>query len=61
MPFTPLHMGLGLTIKAISPKRVSLLMFGMSQVVMDIQPLISMIMDSLELNGISHLIIGELF
>lgn len=55
-------MGLGLVIKSAEPKRFSLLMFGMSQVVIDLQPLIAMTTGgSIELHGISHTIIGATF
>lgn len=62
MPFTPLHMGLGLTAKAAVPAQFSLLMFGLSQVAMDIQPLVAMTTGgAVELHGLSHTIIGATF
>jgi hypothetical protein len=39
MPFTPLHMGPGLAVKAVMQRKFSLLVFGWSQVVIDLQPL----------------------
>jgi hypothetical protein len=39
MPFTPLHMGPGIAIKAIARRRFSLMVFGWSQILMDLQPL----------------------
>lgn len=43
MPFTPVHMGSGILVKAILKGRFSLLFFGRTQIVMDIQPLLVMI------------------
>lgn len=52
-------MGLGLTAKAAAPAKFSLLMFGLSQVAMDIQPLVAMASGgAVELHGLSHTIIG---
>ncbi len=52
-------MGLGLVIKSGKPKNFSLLMFGLSQVAIDLQPLIAMTTGgSIELHGISHTILG---
>ncbi|MCB1770876.1 MAG: hypothetical protein KDJ31_14465 [Candidatus Competibacteraceae bacterium] len=42
MPFTPLHRGPGLAIKALAGRRFSLLTFGIAQVAMDIEPLIGL-------------------
>ena len=39
MPFTPFHMGVGLVSKGLSPRRVSILAFGASQVAVDCEPL----------------------
>jgi hypothetical protein len=58
MPFTPLHMGPGIAIKAIARRRFSLMVFGWSQILMDLQPLISMATGKLELHGFSHTILG---
>ena len=43
MPFTPVHMGAGMLVKAGLRERFSLMMFGWAQIVMDIQPLMVMI------------------
>ena len=52
-------MGLGLVIKSGEPKKFSLLMFGLSQVFIDLQPLVAMTTGaSIELHGISHTIVG---
>jgi hypothetical protein len=58
MPFTPLHMGPGIAIKAIARRKFSLMVFGGSQILMDLQPLISMTTGKLELHGFSHTILG---
>ncbi len=58
MPFTPLHMGLGITIKAIMQRKFSLMVFGWSQIVIDIQPLYAMLTDTGELHGFSHTYLG---
>lgn len=58
MPFTPLHMGPGLAIKAVMQRKFSLLVFGWSQVVIDLQPLVAMTTGRVELHGISHTLLG---
>lgn len=58
MPFTPLHMGLGIAIKAIAQRNFSLMVFGWSQIVIDIQPLYVMLTDRGELHGFSHTLVG---
>jgi hypothetical protein len=51
MPFTPLHMGPGLAVKAVMQRKFSLLVFGWSQVVIDLQPLLAMTTGRVELHG----------
>ncbi len=58
MPFTPLHMGPGVVVKALLQGRFSLMVFGWSQVVMDIQPLVVMIIGEGHLHGFSHTYVG---
>jgi membrane-bound metal-dependent hydrolase YbcI (DUF457 family) len=60
MPFTPLHMGPGILIKAILQGSFSLMVFGWAQIVMDIQPLYVIISNTrhLELHGFSHTYLG---
>lgn len=43
MPFTPIHMGPGILIKSLLQGSFSLMVFGWTQIVMDIQPLIVLI------------------
>lgn len=58
MPFTPIHMGPGILIKALLQGSFSLMVFGWSQIVMDIQPLLVMITGEGHLHGFSHTYIG---
>lgn len=58
MPFTPLHMGPGIVVKAAMRKRFSLMVFGWSQVVIDLQPLYVMLGGHGELHGFSHTLPG---
>lgn len=58
MPFTPFHMGPGLLIKGILQGSFSLMIFGWTQIVMDIQPLIVMITGEGHLHGFTHTYIG---
>ena len=58
MPFTPLHMGPGIAIKAALRRRFSLMVFGWSQILMDLQPLFVMLTDKGELHGFSHTMVG---
>ncbi len=58
MPFTPLHMGPGLVIKACMQGSFSLMVFGWSQIVIAIQPLIVLLANKGELHGLSHTYAG---
>ena len=58
MPFTPFHMGPGIAIKAILQGSFSLMVFGWSQIVMDIQPLIVLLTGEGHLHGFSHTYLG---
>lgn len=58
MPFTPIHMGPGIAVKAVIQRRFSLMVFGWSQIVIDIQPLYAIITNKGELHGFSHSYIG---
>ena len=58
MPFTPFHMGSGILIKALLQGSFSLMVFGWSQIVMDIQPLWVLINGHGHLHGFSHTFIG---
>lgn len=58
MPFTPLHMGPGLAIKAVSGRHFSLMVFGFSQVAIDIEPLVRIIRGDAVLHGFTHTYVG---
>jgi membrane-bound metal-dependent hydrolase YbcI (DUF457 family) len=58
VPFSPLHMGPGIVVKACMQGAFSLMVFGWSQILIDIQPLVVMLTDRGELHGFSHTFIG---
>ena len=58
MPFTPFHMGPGILVKALMQSSFSLMVFGWTQIVMDIQPLMVLISGEGHLHGFSHTFIG---
>lgn len=58
MPFTPLHMGPGLLIKSLLQGSFSLMVFGWTQIVMDIQPLIVLLTGEGHLHGFTHTLVG---
>lgn len=60
MPFTPFHMGAVLICKPISNSQLSILTFGIAQVIMDIEPGIGMITGAKILHGPSHTVLGAL-
>lgn len=60
MPFTPLHMGPGLAVKALAGRHFSLLTFGIAQVAMDIEPLVGMLRGSAVLHGATHTYLAAL-
>ena len=58
MPFTPIHMGPGIFIKSLLRGSFSLMVFGWTQIVMDIQPLLVMLTGEGHLHGFSHTYLG---
>ncbi len=58
MPFTPIHMGPGILLKGILQGSFSLMIFGWTQIVMDIQPLFVLISGEGHLHGFSHTYVG---
>ena len=58
MPFTPFHMGTGILIKALLQGSFSLMVFGWSQIVMDLQPLWVLLNGHGHVHGFSHTFIG---
>ncbi|WP_028022470.1 metal-dependent hydrolase [Enterovibrio calviensis] len=59
MPFTPFHMGSGILIKAILQGSFSLMVFGWSQIIMDLQPLWVLLNGHGHMHGFSHTFIGS--
>lgn len=58
MPFTPFHMGPGILIKSALQGSFSLMVFGWTQIIMDIQPLIVLLSGEGHLHGFTHTYIG---
>jgi membrane-bound metal-dependent hydrolase YbcI (DUF457 family) len=58
MPFTPLHMGPGILIKALLQGSFSLMVFGWAQVMMDVQPLFAIVTGEGKLHGFTHTYFG---
>ena len=58
MPFTPFHMGPGLLMKALLQGSFSLMVFGLAQIIMDIQPLVVILTGEGHLHGFSHTYVG---
>lgn len=53
-------MGPGIVVKAALRRHFSLMVFGWSQILMDLQPLYVMLTDRGELHGASHTVLGAL-
>lgn len=60
MPFTPFHMGPGTASKAVAGRYFSLTVFGYTQIVMDIEPLLRMLRADAVLHGFTHTYSGAL-
>jgi hypothetical protein len=58
MPFTPLHMGPALAVKAVMRRRFSVLAFGLAQVAIDIEPAIGLWRGWERLHGWTHTYLG---
>jgi len=58
MPFTPFHMGLACPVKAVAGNGFSLMIFGLAQIAMDIQPLVHLLRGEGVIHGISHSYLG---
>ncbi len=57
MPFTPFHMGPALALKSVAGDRFSILVFGLAQVAIDIEPLIGHLRRT-EVHGWTHTYLG---
>lgn len=60
MPFTPFHLGPAIAFKALGGRHFSFMVFGGSQVLMDIEPLIGIIQHKPVLHGYTHTLLGAL-
>ncbi len=60
MPFTPIHLGIAVPVKAVSEKKFSFLIFAWAQVVMDLQPLVVMLTQLGKVHGWSHTFLAAL-
>ena len=58
MPFTPFHLGPGALFKALGGRKFSFMIFGGSQILMDVEPLVRIIRRDLVLHGMSHTVVG---
>ncbi len=54
MPFTPIHMILAAPLKAAVPRHFSVIVFGGTQIAMDIEPLIRSCLGHDELHAVTH-------
>jgi len=61
MPFTPLHMGPGMALKAVAQRHFSLVAFGFAQVAIDIEPLVRILRGDAVIHGLTHTYLGALF
>lgn len=59
MPFTPVHMGPGIRIKSVLGGSFSLMIFGWTQIIVDLQPLYVLIRGEGHLHGFSHTYLGS--
>lgn len=60
MPFTPFHLGPGALFKAIGGRHFSFVVFGGTQVLMDIEPLVRIYRQDPVLHGPTHTVLGAL-
>lgn len=60
MPFTPFHLGPGAAFKAVGGKHFSFMVFGGTQVLMDIEPLVGIVQGWPILHSVTHTILGAL-
>lgn len=60
MPFTPLHLGIGASLKAAQTQQFSFMIFAGTQLLMDIEPLIGLIFKWNTLHLYTHNLLGAL-
>ena len=58
MPITPFHLGPAAIVKAVLRDKFSFTIFGFSQILIDLQPLFSMLGADIALHGLSHTYFG---
>ena len=58
MPFTPFHLGPGLAVKSLGGRRFSFLLFGFSQVLIDLEPSYYILTDQPPLHRFFHTYLG---
>jgi hypothetical protein len=58
VPVTPYHLGPGILVKAMLRGSFSLIIFGWTQLLMDLQPLIVLLTGRGELHGFTHTCLG---
>ena len=58
MPFTPLHIGPGMAVKAIAQDKFSLIIFGWAQILVDLQPLVVVLTHAGQIHGVTHTFVG---
>lgn len=54
MPFTPLHLGPGVLVKAIAPRTFSFSAFAATQVLIDVEPLYNILRSAWPLHAVMH-------
>jgi len=60
VPFTPFHIGVGIGAKAIAPRLISIQVFALTQVAMDVEPGVRMARGYDDLHGWTHTFLGSL-
>ena len=60
MPFTPFHLGPGALFKAVAGDRFSFMVFGGSQILIDLEPAVRLMTGSAILHGFTHTLLGAL-
>ncbi len=58
MPITPVHMGPALAVKAVAPKRFSLLVFGVTQVIIDSEAAFHIVRGDWPIHDFLHTYLG---
>jgi len=58
MPFTPIHFGPGVLVKAVAPAQFSFTAFVLANVLIDLEPLFHIVMGDSPLHGPLHSLLG---